>query len=131
MPERIIDMRTGRTMHREFLGSVLYGKLELERCTRSAGMWDLVWTGTDPKRAIDERLTGLIKMCWSLSTLRTGRSLPKPRPIALGDGSFWLARLAPGSYTVERDDNGGVALYEWHVPPPVRKQITGQHDRAL
>ena len=115
-------------MCRELLGSVLFGKLQLERCLKSPGMYDLIWTGTDPARAIDERLHSLIHMCWSLSTLRTGTRLPKPRPIALGDGSYWLARLAPpppgGSYYVERGDDGGEALYEWHAPEPPRKRLT-------
>jgi hypothetical protein len=128
MAERVVNMCTGLPMHRELLGSVLYGKLTLERCLKAPGLYDLIWRGTDPVRAIDQRLLGLIEMAWSLSSLRTGTRLPKPRPIALGDGSYWLARLAPpppgGQYYVERDDNGCQSLFEWHAPEPPRKLLT-------
>jgi hypothetical protein len=126
--ERVTEVRSGKLMHRELLGSTLYGKLTLERCLRTPGLWDLIWTGIDPARAIDERLHSLIEMAWSLASLRTGTQLPKPRPIALGDGSFFLARLAPpppgGQYYVERNDTGGQSLFEWHAPEPPRRLLT-------
>jgi hypothetical protein len=118
------DPSSGDNVYRERLGTTLYGSLWLQLCEREEGVFDLMWQGADPERAICEDLKRFMVGCWDAVAFRTGKRLPQPKPIPTSKPNvWWLARLAPGRYLIERDEEGGQCLFELQAPPPPKTEI--------
>jgi hypothetical protein len=107
------DPRTGRRARRQSLGYVLFGRLIVQTCDRSSGI-DLLFTGSNLPLLLSPELRNLIDVSWKRLELLGRRRLPKPRPVPVTGrlNTWWLARLVPGSYTIEERSDGGSELFE-------------------